>query len=223
MKSHQSRNFAFIFDLDGTLVNSFPQILKCLNLTSLELSLPPIKQEIIWELFGQPLHQIVLANGIPKHKTNLYIEKFRLNLKNEIISKNEVYSGVSDLLSKISQVEVKLGIATSKPTDLAKLVWANSELSNYPFAIKGSEQIPPKPDPTVILEVMRELEVSKGIMIGDRIEDIIAGKAAGLHTCAVLQSAHHIEDFKLVNPDFLFETMEELNENFQIFLGLVEQ
>lgn len=220
--TNKTSNFAFIFDLDGTLVDSFPQILNCLKKTSLELLMPPINEEITWELFGKPLIEIISANGIPQNQINEFIEIFRKNLRYEITLRNELFLGTSNLLSKILRTKSKIGIATSKPTDLAQLVCQNSDLSNYPFAIKGSEGIPPKPDPAVINFVMQTLEVTQGIMIGDRIEDIQAGKAAGIYTCAVLQSSHRRFDFLPINPDFIFESLEDLSDNLHEILKLIE-
>lgn len=222
MQPNNLSNYAFIFDLDGTLVNSFSQILKCLKKTSAELSMLPIDSELTWSLFGQPLIEIVSANGVPSNQISKYVDTFRGNLRSEIKNRNELFDGVIDLISKIHKLDLKLGIATSKPTDLAKLVCQNSDLSLYPFAIQGSEDIPPKPNPTVIKKVLAKLGVSSGIMIGDRTEDIKAGKAAGLNTCAILQSAHQRKDFELIMPDFIFDSIEDLNCNLQDILELVD-
>lgn len=217
-----SSKFAFIFDLDGTLVDSFSDIYRCLNETSLNFGLPEFNLKRTWNSFGEPLPKILSVNRVPLELVEAFSVTFRKKLQIQILKETILFDGALSLITKIHSLGYRLGIATSKPTQLAKLTISNSPLRVFPFEIVGGEALPPKPDPATLFEVMKSLKVSSGIIIGDRVEDVQAGKCADIYTCAVLQSSHTSKQFRALNPDFIFGSLTEIDINFGDILRLIK-
>ncbi len=211
-------NWGLIFDLDGTLVDSFSQIFQTLYKTSSQLNIGNFNREICWMHFGLPLEEIVTANHVSDNNIDIFIVEFRKNLLLEIERDNEVFPGVVELLEFLKSLKVPLGIATSKPQQMAEKVILNSRLSNFSFEITGTGIFPPKPEPAIVLNVMDKMGIQKGFMIGDRLEDVIAGKRAGLSTCAIVQSVHTRKDFEHAKADLIFDSMKELAENSDLLM-----
>jgi phosphoglycolate phosphatase len=208
----------FIFDLDGTLVDSSLQIYNQLNFTANQLGMSSFEIDSFNRYFGLPLDKMLIGIGVLQPEIKEFIDIFRKNLRYAILQDNPVFDGVDRLLSQLQTAGFPLGIATSKPSELAQMVYENSKLSNFKMVLVGTDDIPPKPDPTVIRIAMNLLDISKGYMVGDRIEDCIAGQAAGLMTIGITQSAHTLYDFKKVGTDHVFANIQELGRNLKLLL-----
>lgn len=205
--------YVAVFDLDGTLVDSFQQIYRTLLYTSKQTKLGEFPEWRVRNTFGLPLETMVTEGGVPPEKVLDFCRVFRANLESLVEIENPLFPGSIEVLSRFSEANIPMAIATSKPTWLAKKVVDNSELSLFSIMVIGTDSKPAKPDPAIVLEVLENYGVRKGIMFGDRIEDCIAGKRAGLLTCAITQSSHSKTDFAPLKPNFLYNSMEELAQD----------
>ena len=90
----------------------------------------------------------------------------------------------------------------------------NSDLNNLIDVIQGTDGFPAKPDPTSIQKAMMRLDTESAIMIGERIEDIQAAKAAGIESIGVAQSFHNKELLRDAGAKLAFDSfIELLNSN----------
>ena len=214
----RSDEFAFIFDLDGTLVDSFDQIYQTLKTTSNLLNIGEFEIQHLKELFGLPINSIVEECGVEKNQIEFFVREFRLNLKQQIANGVRLYPKVFETLDFLSKQNFPLAVATSKPTSLAVLTIANSPLSNLSLIIKGTDKQIPKPNPQIVIEAMESSGARYGMVIGDRIEDIVAGKAASLLTCGLSQTFHMYEDFIAANADYIYSSFELFNQGLSKIL-----
>lgn len=212
------KDFGFIFDLDGTLIDSFGQIFETLISTSDKLKIGKFNKQITWRLFGQSLDEIILANGVPASELDLFISSFRIELKNRIEKENRLYDGAYEVLEFLAIRNIPIGIATSKAQNLAELVYENSKLADFKMTIRGTGQLPAKPNPATIISAMEDLGVGKGVMIGDRLEDALAGAAANLKTCAITQTFHSRTDFETLGVNYHFDNMKELHQRLSFLI-----
>jgi phosphoglycolate phosphatase-like HAD superfamily hydrolase len=113
-------------------------------------------------------------------------------------------------LSTIQQSGHVSGVATSKPQYLAEAVVANSSIRDYVSEIHGSGPARPKPHPDVVLNCFRALGVAKAFMIGDRVEDIFAGMAAGIKTIGIAQTVFSKDDLLSAGADYVYNSLSEL-------------
>lgn len=197
---------AWIFDLDGTLVDSVGQIGYSINVARNDFGYKELPAERIEELVGLPIQSFLSDLPLDKYKIDSLITHFRKILEMEVNKGNTIFPGVEQLLTRLHTKGLKLAIATSKPTYLAKLVVKNSPLNNLFDVIRGTDGFPAKPDPACILMVMEELGTSSAIMVGDRVEDILAAKAAGIDSIGIAHSFHNSQDLKSAGALHAFES-----------------
>jgi phosphoglycolate phosphatase len=198
----------WIFDLDGTLVDSVGQIGYSINLARNDFGYEDLPSEKIMELVGLPIQNFLSDLPLDNYDIDSLISYFREILKREIERENIVFPGVELLLSKLHKHGHKLAIATSKPTYLAELVVRKSCLNEFIDLIQGTDGFPAKPDPTCLLMVMESLGAAgDAIMVGDRIEDILAARAAGIDSIGIANSFHGTQALKSSGALHVFDSV----------------
>ncbi len=107
---------------------------------------------------------------------------------------------------------LRIAIATTKRTLTATRVCQGLGLDGYLDVIVGSESLPPKPAPDVLLRcaLLTGADPARGIMIGDLPGDILAGRAAGMRTGAVTTGVASRDELVRHEPDWILERFEEL-------------
>ena len=215
-------NNAWLFDLDGTLVDSTKQIGSSINCARREFGLEDLSQDRISELVGLPISHFLRDNELSASEEQEIVLRFREALEEEILRENHVFPGVEDFLIKLKYQGLKTGIATSKPTYLAKLVIKNSPLKNLFDVIQGTEGFPAKPDPTCIQKAMTKLETNRAIMVGDRIEDIQAAIAAGINSIGIAHSFHNKATLEAAGAMHAFDTFLDFTHSEELLILLVD-
>lgn len=202
---------AFLFDLDGTLVNSANQIFEAVELTRTELRFDAAPATFIHSKIGLPAKDLFEDLNLQDPELSKAVELFRSNLSKIRLSKNDLYVGVSQMLRFLNEKGFKLGVATNKPTLLAVQSLSDTGIHGYFDFIVGAENHPPKPDPTIILKCLEFLliEPHQATMVGDRIEDILAAKAAKVVAIGIAQGTHSEEDFLAKGADSTFTNMSK--------------
>ncbi len=213
---------AWIFDLDGTLVDSSKQIGDSINCARKEFGFHPLPLSKVEELVGLPITYFLRDIEVNKIDEKDLILRFRQILEMEISRENHVFPGVTDFLNKLKNARLKAGIATSKPTYLAELVVKNSSLHGLLDVVQGTEGFPAKPDPTCIQKAMARLETDKAIMVGDRIEDIQAAIAAGIDSIGIAHSFHDKATLEAAGAVHVFDTFLEFVQSKESLRLLVD-
>ena len=180
----------YIFDLDGTLVDSLHQIERSLDKTRVHFGFKKTPKGQVFTNLGQPIRQLFSDLEMSQSKQDEFITFFRKDLAEEISTSNQLFRSVLDLIVLIRNCDIKIAIATSKPTYLANQVIENSEIRGMIDFIQGTDDFLAKPDPEVIRRCIAGLKSKNAIMIGDRTEDILAASAAGIPAIGIAQSAH---------------------------------
>ena len=201
---------ALIFDLDGTLVDSKDQIGSALNRARELFDFNPLSYQKREELLGLPIDFFLEDLALSTQKSLEIIAEFRRTLQISINDGNKLFAYAFEFISLSKDKGYKTGIAISKPTYLAELVIVNSDLNNLIDVIQGTDGFPAKPDPTSIQKAMMRLDTESAIMIGERIEDIQAAKAAGIESIGIAQSFHNKELLRDAGAKLAFDSFIEL-------------
>ena len=196
-----------IFDLDGTLVDSLDQISRSMNQARSYFGYKELPFEKYREILGQPVQEMIGDLELDNDSQNELILEFRRILTLDIEIENTLFPGVHDLLEKITNDGFNLAIATTKPSQIAKLVVQNSSLAQFGFHIQGTDGFPPKPNPDVILKCLQYFNDDEAIMIGDRVEDVLAAKAAGIPSIGIAASGHSFEQLSDAGAHRVFNSM----------------
>ena len=211
-------NVGFIFDLDGTLLDSASQIVPAVLETRSFFDLPVVDADEILLLIGRPAIELFKFEGSSEHTDIAVLKYFRKILEDKYMNENKIYPFAESLIQKLIRNEFLVGIATSKPTYLAVKAINGSVLNKYPMKIQGTDDFPPKPSPDVVLKCIERLGTKLNFMVGDRTEDMIAGKLAGCTVIGLEQGSH--DKMKLTNAgaDFVFSGIQEFSAELDSFL-----
>jgi phosphoglycolate phosphatase len=209
-------DFAYIFDLDGTLFDSEAQIYNAVNKIRDAAGYSQLDRNIVATLIGLPAQELFQDLYLDKNTEDLLINNFRSELKVLIQESNLMFEGAASFIEKVKKLGYKIGVATSKPTNLAELVVTNSPIKNWIDHIQGTDGFLPKPEPFVIQRCMSQLDVSFGVMFGDRIEDIEAANRAGISSVGIAQTKHSAVELNQAGATIVFSSFIEVLEDFEL-------
>jgi phosphoglycolate phosphatase len=215
--------FAMLFDLDGTLVDSKKQIQVSLDKARVTVGHPATPVDLVQEQLGLPVESLFSDLRLGPLELDELVQIFRKNLLLEIKKGNRIFDGVLPFIQKSKNLGISIGVATTKPTYLAKEVIDNSELAKLIDFIQGTDGFSPKPDPEVLRRCMQGLGIENAVMFGDRIEDIQAAKTLGIPSIGIAQSAHSIQDLLGEGATYSFSNFTELGLNFDLIIQLIKK
>lgn len=218
-----SRQSLAIFDLDGTLLDTSKSICDTLIFTLNELDLPTLARNQIIETIGMPLSEILSPLRLPATIEAVVVNRFRELLLVNVQNGVRVFPGALEFINELVRNSVNLAVATSKPTLLAKESMKFSTLKSFNFTILGSDGLKPKPNPEVLLKVMvQHPNVKSIVMFGDRVEDILAARAAGIQSVGIAQSAHSMDELFNAGANLTFKDFEQVNQSTKRVLDLLK-
>ncbi len=199
----------FLFDLDGTLINSKEDIANSVNLLFRKFGIRKKSLEEITGFIGQGVISL-LEKSFP-HANETEIKTVFLPLFEKIYSENmtkktKLYLGVADIFKKINPKNQKVGVITHKPKCFSVRILQNFGIYEHLFMCLGGDELQrKKPHPEGIFRIMEAAKVSpqETVFMGDSGEDMEAGKAASVTTVAALYGFRPAEELLRFKPDYL--------------------
>jgi pyrophosphatase PpaX len=202
------------FDLDGTLINSAPMIIRAIQEIFTKYHLGPISPETIKCYAGKPPESIFQALA-PERKDLLLQETIRLERKYRLLA--PAYPGVAELIDELASLGIRLAAITSQAHQEMQQV-----RESYPFSQRIEHWIScedirhPKPHPESILAALEHFQLKPGevLFVGDTEYDIQAGKNAGVKTGAALWGGHNHQAMAQLDPHYTFHQPGEIISTF---------
>ncbi|MDH1491596.1 phosphoglycolate phosphatase, partial [Ectopseudomonas oleovorans] len=190
-----------MFDLDGTLIDSVPDLAEAVDRMLVELGRPPAGVENVRDWVGNGARVLVrraLAGGLDhaavgEAETEEALARF-LDIYADCHHLTALYPGVHELLEALSTAAVELAVVTNKPERFVAPLLEQVGLGGYFRWIIGGDTLPQqKPDPAALLQVMRlaGVEAAQALFIGDSRNDVLAARAAGVPCIAVSYGYNH--------------------------------
>jgi phosphoglycolate phosphatase len=183
---------AIVFDLDGTLIDSAPDIAHALNAATATRGLAPFQLEEVKEMIGGGVPQLVeralVARGFPRSELMSLVGDFIALYRQNLTTRTIVYDGARELLKRLHGEGRRLGICTNKNHELTLAILEQLDLAKYFGAIYGErEGKPRKPDAAPLLETLAELGASPedAIMVGDSEADVACARNAKIPVVVV--------------------------------------
>ena len=203
---------ALLFDLDGTLVDNNELIFQTFEHLFQEHLGKTIPRNEIVNTFGKPLEE-VMEIYFP-NQGQIYAQHYRsyniANHDNLITLCPQVIEGLEYLKSK----GLKIALVTSKArptTDQSLKLFHLEKYFDIIITPELTENHKPHPDPALKALEYLDIPPQNAIMIGDSPYDIQCGHAAGCKTAAVSYSAYDMEKLLATNPDYIIDTIRELD------------
>jgi phosphoglycolate phosphatase len=206
-----TRPRAIVFDLDGTLVDSLPDIIGAFLEAFVEVGLGPPAADEVREHVGLPLEQMY-ASFAPSAQVASLAASYRRLYPRRFTRSTRPFPGVVSALAELRARGFRLGVATTKRTDMALRLVAAVGLEGALDHVQGTDGFPHKPAPDVIQRALAALGAEGVWMVGDTVHDVEAGRAAGLSTYAVTWGTHDAERLRAARPDRLEDSLTALLE-----------
>ena len=215
-----------IFDLDGTLIDSVPDLANSVNFMLSKLGKKRFSEDVIRFWVGNGADVLVkraLSGSVEidenideeyfKNAKNIFMKHYNENLSN----KTYLYPNVKKTLQTLKNQNYKLAIVTNKPYKFVEPILKKLEIYDYfKYYLGGDSLDEKKPSPKPLLEVCKyfDVEVKSAIMVGDSKNDILSANRAGMDSIAVTYGYNYGENIEVYNPTFvvgdLFEIVEIL-------------
>ncbi len=208
-----------VFDLDGTLVDSLPDIVAHLNTALADAGLATYSYEDIRRWVGRGAAYLVSqATQIvddPDRRADV-MSRFRAHYRAAPYGRTQVFDGIADALDGI-QADRSLAVLSNKPDDLVQVI-AKALLGSWTFRdIRGERTgTPRKPDPTALISIAEGLEAAPEhcVLVGDSEVDVLTARGAGMTSVAVTWGLCDRDVLEQASPDHVVTTPAELRALF---------
>ena len=204
-----------LFDLDGTLVDPKEGITKSISYALAALGIEESDFGKLCSFIGPPLQDSFRdVYGMSEDEVSFAIEKYRERFSDKGIYENEVYPGILELLASLKSQDVRVALATSKPTVYAIRILEQFGLCEFFDYGLGSEldgTRRAKADVVKgVLAWLGDPELSECVMVGDRSHDIVGAQACGIDSIGVLYGYGSSSELAGSGATFLAATVNEL-------------
>ena len=181
---------AVLFDLDGTLIDSAPDLGAAADKMRLERGLPSLDYQLYRPMAGagaRGMLEVAFGMGPDHADYEAYREEFLSNYERAMTVRTTIFGGVPELLAALQQRGLLWGVVTNKHQRFTIPLTRQMPLFDTAKAVVSGDTMPhAKPHPAPLLEGARLLGLSPEACwyVGDDERDIVAGKAAGMPTVA---------------------------------------
>ena len=202
-----------IFDLDGTLIDSKRDIATCVNKMLGQMNHPKRDPEEIYSFIGLGVEKLIeMSLGTQDEaeiKKGLVI--LRPLVRKHLLDTTKLFQNTKETLEYFK--DKRKVIISNRDKEFTSVLLRHLGIESYfEIALGGDEVGCRKPSPCPIEKVLSDIHIPKerAIITGDMAYDIISGKEAGVHTCAVTYGIGGPEDLKAAEPDFMIDDIIEL-------------
>ncbi len=206
-----------LFDLDGTLTDSAPGILRCVQYALEQCGMPEPDTEKLRPFIGPPLlDSFQQFSGMPPEQAAEAVKQYRVRFSKVGMFENAVYPGIPELLQKLQAHGYALAVATSKPEVYTRQIMEHFSLTPYFAVIAGSDihrEGETKAD--IIRLALSRLGLpqhapSGTVMIGDRKHDLLGAQECALPCIGVGYGYAAPGELEQYGADWIAETVADL-------------
>ena len=211
-----------LFDLDGTLVDSAPDLALALNRTLRDLNKPQYEEQVIRRWVGTGakvlIEQALSASLKTGEKLNSALVNDALALfikhyQNCLCVHSTLYQDVKKSLRMLKSLGYRLAVITNKNTSFTQPILKSLGINDFfEVLICGDTLVQKKPHPAQLHYALEQLDASaeQCVMIGDSKNDILAAKAANIDCVGLTYGYNYGEDISKYQPNWCFNTFAEL-------------
>jgi HAD superfamily hydrolase (TIGR01509 family) len=209
-----------IFDIDGTLVDTFPAFTWVFNKGISQFDLEPVSQQFLVQSLRKGVNlEDLLRKIFPLPTDESLIERCQREILQHFLkieaSEVKPFPGINELFGNLKERGIKIGIATGRMS-MPEKEWDRFKrwgLERLIDSIVTSREVASrKPAPDAIVECAKRMNVpiEKCLVVGDTEDDVIAARKAGGIPVAMLAGEDHLDISESEQPEFVFENLVEL-------------
>lgn len=212
---------AYLFDLDGTLVDTAPDINAALNFCLSQAGLAEVDESLTRHWVGHGSRTLI-AQALQHHEatsapietlTDTLLPGFLDYYRNNLSAHSQIYPGVLQTLEAMRARGAKLAVVTNKLTELSvPLLEQIGLIELFDLVVCGDTASAPKPDPAPVDLCLQTFSVSPdaALFVGDSVTDVDAAKAAGVAVVCMRDGYNHGIDVTTLGADGVIVEFSEL-------------
>lgn len=211
-----------LFDLDGTLIDSVPDLAYCVDEMMKQLDMPVRGEDAVRNWVGNGVQRLVeraLINAVDGMPDEALMEKaypiFLELYKHNYAQRSKIYDGVIEGIEWIMAQGYRVACVTNKAEAFTIPLLKDKGLHDYfEVIVSGDTCSEKKPSPMPLLFAAEQLGVApeNALMIGDSKSDVKAARAAGFHIFCMTYGYNHGEDIRAYEPDVIADSFVEFKD-----------
>ncbi len=209
------------FDLDGTLVDSVPDLTAALNIMLEQLGLPRREENSVRAWVGNGMDNLIrraLTGDMDGSRADpaLFARAkplYKAAYADHISVYSALYPGAREGLAALHAANIPMACVTNKPAEFARPLLEKLGVGEFFTTVVGGECAPnPKPAPDILLLCAERLGVpiTQGLMVGDSLNDVGAARNAGCPVVCVPYGYNHGYDIRDARPDAVIDSIADL-------------
>jgi len=211
-----------LIDVDGTLVDSVPDLAFCVDEMLKQLDMPTRGEASVRHWVGNGVERLVkrgLLNALDGEPNDALYAR-ALPIFRELYAENTsvrscLYDGVPEALDFLKTTGVKIGCVTNKASEFTLPILNDLGISGYFETVLCGDMVArKKPDPLPLIQSAEKLCVpaSASMMLGDSMSDVKAARAAEFSIVCMSYGYNHGEDIRDYHPDAVVDSMVEIKD-----------
>ncbi len=209
-----------LFDLDGTLIDTAPDICSAVNNGLKAANIAPLSEltarTYIGEGSAKLMHRAITKemDGVaPENYFSKVYKDFSKYYSENLFVDSVIYSGALESLDELKSAGFKLGCITNKPYEYALPLLEKAGLAQlFDILLGGNSLKEKKPSPLPIIHAIEQTNSDRNntVMVGDSITDLRAAKNADVYSICVSYGYHGGIDLKKYDPSFMIDSLDLL-------------
>ncbi len=212
---------AVAFDLDGTLIDTAPDLAAAINHMLAALHLPALSEEQVRTMIGDGVEALVeraltraLNQMPPEPVQRAAIDRFAEAYSNAIFQRSRIYPGVKETLKTLKDAGLRLACVTNKSAGFTVPLLSSAGLAGcFEHIMCASGAADRKPSPTLLRALCVRLDMTPAnlLMVGDSQKEIRAARAAGCPVAAVVYGYTAESTVRASAPDWVLHNLTEVS------------
>jgi phosphoglycolate phosphatase len=205
---------SFVFDLDGTLVDSLPGIAMSLNRALQHVGLETHSLPAVRSFIGDGAEMLVKRAVVKEpRRWEEVLGLFREFYADDWKMGTMPYEGIREMLQELKQLGYSLSVLSNKPHPFTVQIVETLFPETFARVMGQRAGIPHKPDPAGLIELMRDGDWQEDhvVMIGDSLMDLETARAAGVKEIAVSWGYHDRAALLAIEPRMMIDDVPELH------------
>ena len=206
----------FIFDLDGTLLDTAEDLRDSVNVAMELNSLPTFSVDDIKRMVGNGIKNLItqsLPNDSDDQRIERVLQQFKTDYASRYMTKSHPYKGILATLNQLQAKHIKLSVVSNKMDDYTQtMIKHYFPQVNFIYVTGELEGVDRKPDPTLTLQAINAMDLAKEhiLYVGDTRVDMQTAHNAGLKSVGVTWGFRSQKELEDHHADFIIRTPKEL-------------
>jgi 2-phosphoglycolate phosphatase len=201
-----------IFDLDGTLIDSYAAIQESLNYVLEYFGQPKVDLATTKKMVGRGLENL-MQQAVGDERKEQAIALFRKSYDETVMRGTFLLPEVAETIRNLYEKGIKMAVASNKPSIYSRTILENFDLNPYFEACYGPDiSKQPKPHPAMLEGLMNELHADKSetLYVGDMLIDVETARNAGVALALIATGGNSSDELHSMNADYFLDSFGSL-------------